>query len=248
MARPPKYTWAGMLVALLAAGAYASSHLMAGPAAYVIAVSWQPAFCEARGRTPECRSQTPDRFDASNFSLHGLWPQPRSRDYCGVSERDIRLDKNRRWHDLSWERLDEGLWRKLQQVMPGTRSGLHKHEWIKHGTCYDGAGQDEYFANSLQIMEALNASQVQTLFAGSVGRHVSGDDIRAAFDASFGAGAGERVRISCKNDGDRRLIVELTIGLSGKIEPGTNAADHILASAPTEPGCPGGIVDPVGNQ
>ena len=160
----------------------------------------------------------------------------------------MELDKAGRWSELPALPLDMETREALDVAMPGTASFLQRHEWIKHGTCYDGAGPDEYFADSLQIMEALNASQVQTLFAGSVGRHVSGDDIRAAFDASFGAGAGERVRISCKNDGDRRLIVELTIGLSGKIEPGTNAADHILASAPTEPGCPGGIVDPVGNQ
>lgn len=237
-----------MLAALAAVGIYASSHLMAGPAQYVLAVSWQPAFCEARGRLPECRSQTADRFDATNFTLHGLWPQPRSQSYCGVGDRDVRLSKDRRWHDLPWQRLDEDLWRQLQVVMPGTRSGLHKHEWIKHGTCYDGSSTEEYFADSLQIMDALNASEVQDLFARSIGRHVSGDEIRAAFDRSFGPGAGERVRISCRNDGDRRLIVELTIGLSGTIEPGSSTSEHILAAAETEAGCPGGIVDPVGNQ
>ncbi len=52
---------------------------------YTLAVSWQPAFCEARTRTPECRSQTPGRFDASHFSLHGLWPEPYENVFCGVS-------------------------------------------------------------------------------------------------------------------------------------------------------------------
>jgi ribonuclease T2 len=56
------------------------------------------------------------------------------------------------------------------------------------------------------------------------------------------------VRISCKNDGPRRLIVELTIGLSGRIEPDSDVAAHILAADATDPGCPGGVVDPVGNQ
>ena len=45
---------------------------------YVLAVSWQPAFCEGHADKPECASQTEARFDASNLTLHGLWPQPRS--------------------------------------------------------------------------------------------------------------------------------------------------------------------------
>lgn len=236
------------VAAALLAGAFGYQQLSAGPAEYVLAVSWQPAFCETRPRLPECRSQTADRFDATNFTLHGLWPQPRSRAYCGVSERHVELDKDNRWHDLPWDRLDEELWRQLQQAMPGTRSGLHKHEWIKHGTCYDGAGAQEYFEDSLMVLDALNRSAVKDLFVGSIGREVTGEDIRAAFDESFGPGAGDRVRISCKDDGARRLIVELTIGLGGKIGPGSDVAAHIAQADPTDPGCPGGVIDPVGNQ
>lgn len=232
----------------LAVALFGYQQIAAGPAEHVLAVSWQPAFCETRPRLPECRSQTADRFDASNFALHGLWPQPRSQAYCGVDERTVAQDKRRRWRDLPWERLDDDLWSRLRQAMPGTRSGLHKHEWIKHGTCYDGAGVAEYFEDSLKLLDALNRSEVRDLFAGNIGRELNGDEIRAAFDRSFGAGAGERVRISCKNDGPRRLIVELTIGLSGRIEPDSDVAAHILAADATDPGCPGGVVDPVGNQ
>jgi ribonuclease T2 len=82
--------------------------------------------------------------------LHGLWPQPRSQAYCGVDERAVEQDKRRRWRDLPWERLDDDLWNRLQQAMPGTRSGLHKHEWIKHGTCYDGAGPGGVFRGLAQ--------------------------------------------------------------------------------------------------
>jgi len=236
------------VVAALAAALFGYQQIAAGPAEHVLAVSWQPAFCETRPRLPECRSQTADRFDATNFALHGLWPQPRSQAYCGVDERTVAQDKRRRWRDLPWERLDEGLWSRLRQAMPGTRSGLHKHEWIKHGTSHDGAGAAEYFEDSLKLLEALNRSEVRDLFAGNIGRELNGDEIRAAFDRSFGPGAGERVRISCKNDGARRLIVELTVGLSGRIELDSDVAAHILAADATDPGCPGGVVDPVGNQ
>ena len=39
----------------------------------VLAVSWQPGFCETRPRLPECRSQKKSRYDATHFALHGLW-------------------------------------------------------------------------------------------------------------------------------------------------------------------------------
>ena len=238
---------AWILIAL-GAGLLGWSQLNAGPARYVLAISWQPAFCEGRSRLPECRAQTAGGYDATHFTLHGLWPQPRSRAYCGVSQDAIDLDKKRRWRDLPMDRISQPVWQRLQQVMPGTRSGLHKHEWIKHGTCAGTSGVDEYFSDALDVVDAINASAVQALFASRIDREVSGDEIRAAFDKSFGRGAGDRVRISCKNDNGRRLIVELTIGLSGDISRDSNVADLIAASSSTEPGCPSGVVDPVGLQ
>ena len=52
--------------------------------AYLLALSWQPSFCETKPSKPECESQTPQRFDATNLVLHGLWPQPRANVYCNV--------------------------------------------------------------------------------------------------------------------------------------------------------------------
>lgn len=237
-----------LLMLALGAGLIGYQQLAAGKPRYVLAVSWQPAFCETRSRLPECRSQTSERYDASHFSLHGLWPQPRSKAYCGVNQNEIRKDKDRRWRELSWDRLDQALWNRLKQVMPGTRSGLHKHEWIKHGTCYDGTGPDEYFADALHLMDRLNRSDVRKLFVSRIGEQLTGNQIRTAFDKSFGAGAGDRVRISCRNDRGRRLIVELTIGLTGTVSPTSKLSDLMAASPLTEPGCPSGIVDAIGLQ
>ena len=76
-------------------------------------------------------------------------------------------------------------------------------------------------------------------------KEVKGTEIRAAFDSAFGAGTGDRVRIACKKDGSRQLIVELTIGLAG---PDGKLADMTKAAKATDPGCQGGIVDPTGLQ
>lgn len=215
---------------------------------YVLAITWQPAFCEAMSRKRECRSQSSRRFDASNFTLHGLWPQPGTNIYCGVSGRERQASSDSNWEDLPPLRLDLKTQAALEQGMPGSQSYLDRHEWTKHGTCYPTRDPDAYFRDSLRLLDAINGSPVQDLMAGNVGKEVSTQDIRAQFDKAFGPGAGQRVRVACKDDGNRRLISELTIGLRGDIPGGTSAADLILASAPTDPGCPGGIVDPVGLQ
>ena len=102
--------------------------------------------------------------------------------------------------------------------------------------------------SELRLLAAINASPVRDLLARNIGREVSASEIRAQFDKAFGPGAGERVRLACRDDGRRRLISELTIGLRGDPSGGTPVADLILASGPTGLGCPGGIVDPVGLQ
>lgn len=225
-----------------------------GAASHVLALSWQPAFCETAPRKPECRSQEAGRFDARNFTLHGLWPQKSGAGgsdlYCDVPEAQIGLDKAGRWRDLDTPHIAEPVWQELREVMPGTRSGLHEHEWVKHGTCYGGRSIDEYYADSLKLMRWLNESSLRLRFEASIGRELTGRDIREAFDRDFGRGAGNRLRISCKRDPDsgRNLIVELTLGLSGDIAAAGSLATLVMAAPETDPGCPGGIVDPVGFQ
>ena len=112
-----------------------------GKPEYVFALSWQPAFCETKSSKAECRAQSPSEFDATNFTLHGLWPQPNGNFYCQVSGSDKANDNPAHWKDLPPVNLDAGTRTELDKVMPGTASQLERHEWIKHGTCY-GKSQD----------------------------------------------------------------------------------------------------------
>jgi ribonuclease T2 len=214
---------------------------------YVLAASWQPAFCETKPDKVECRTQTAERFDASHFALHGLWPQPRSLSYCRVERPQIEDDKAGRWSELPAVALEPATAEELNKVMPGTQSHLERHEWTRHGTCY-GTMAEEYFADTLALMRALNGSAVQQLFASHAGQFLSFADISKAFDQSFGEGAGSRVRMQCARDNGRLIISELTIGLTGDITPQSSFADLIAAAQPTKTECPGGIVDMAGQQ
>ncbi|WP_414676706.1 ribonuclease T2 family protein [Mesorhizobium sp.] len=218
-----------------------------GKPEYVFALSWQPAFCETKSKKTECRTMTGASFAATNFTLHGLWPQPNGNFYCQVSAADRANDKGN-WDDLPAVNLDGATRAELDKVMPGTASQLDRHEWIKHGTCY-GKDQQAYFADALALMRQVNASPVRALFENNIGGELTAGQIRAAFDSAFGKGTGDRVRVSCFNDRGRRMIGELTLGLAGPIGANSSLKDLMLASAPTDNvGCPRGEVDRVGLQ
>jgi ribonuclease T2 len=211
---------------------------------YVLAISWEPAFCEGAGGKPECRSQSASRADASRFSLHGLWPDD---EYCDVSARDRNADKDGDWDSLPRVDLSGATKAGLDRAMPGTQSRLERHEWLKHGTC-SGVSADAYFGRAVLFLDTINKSAVGSLFASRLGKRVDGDELRTAFDTAFGRGAGDRVRIACSQDDDRRLISEITIGLRGDVMGAGSIAELTAASRPTDPGCNGGIVDRVGRD
>ena len=210
---------------------------------YVLALSWQPAFCQGHQTKPECKAETESSFDATNLTLHGLWPQ--DGEYCGVSAADQRLDKASRWQDLPAVQLAPETRTTLEEVMPGTRSALERHEWLRHGTCF-GAPPDTYFGDAVRLVREVDASPVRALFADHVGQQLTLDQIRGSFDAAFGQGAGQHVGVVCVGQGGARMITELRVYLAGEVKDDTRLAD-LLAKAPrAHENCPSGKVDPVG--
>ena len=116
---------------------------------FVLALSWEPAFCETQPRVPECRSQTADSVDAKQFSLHGLWPRDellRRRHQNARGRRGAIAGRT------ASHRTAGGPRAALDIAMPGTQSQLDRHEWIKHGTCA-GVDQATYFAAALALTE-----------------------------------------------------------------------------------------------
>lgn len=217
----------------------------------LLALSWQPAFCEQLPNKAECRQLNDGLLPITEtqLSIHGLWPQPRGVEYCGVPQAIEDLDKAGRWEDLPAPELDADTAERLAIAMPGTASFLERHEWIKHGTCFFGeGGGDEYYDDTLRVVAAINGSEVGELLAASVGATLTGAELRAAFDAAFGDGAGDRVTVECRGDGGRVLIQELKIALLGEITETADIGALIRAAEPLSPGCDGGVIDPAGLQ
>jgi len=230
---------AGAAAATGAAGQAAAS----GATEAVLSLAWEPSFCETHSRKPECAGEGADAFDATHLTLHGLWPQ--TREYCDVSRKLEDADKKGDWASLPKVDLSAATRQRLAKDMPGTQSLLERHEWIKHGTCYAGLDSEAYFGKALALADEVNASAVQALFAGKVGQTVTSKEIRAAFDSAFGAGTGDRVSISCINDGSRRLIAEIRIGLAG---PDGKLATMTKAARSADADCQSGVVDAVATE
>ena len=191
----------------------------------------------------ECKAQTASSYEASHFSLHGLWPQPRRNVFCGVDAATAALDDQHQWDKLPEPNLTPATKAALDRVMPGTQSLLQRHEWIKHGTCYPGGVAETYFKDEIRLTDAVNGSVVQKFMAGNIGKTILSQDLRAKFDEAFGKGAGDRVRVACDKGG---RISEITIGFKGDISSGASMAALMLASETTDAGCPSGTVDSVG--
>jgi ribonuclease T2 len=217
----------------------------------LLALSWQPAFCETKPDKSECRRLNAGGLPATErqLSVHGLWPQPRGNEYCGVADELARLDAAGRWSELPEAETDAETRAALEAAMPGTASFLERHEWIKHGTCHLGAGgADEYFDDALRLTAELNGSPVGRFLAENLGREVRTDEIAALFDEAFGEGAGDRVEFACARDGGRALIGEIRIALRGVIGPETGLGELMLGARPVGRGCARGVIDPAGLQ
>ncbi|MEE9445203.1 MAG: ribonuclease T2 [Cocleimonas sp.] len=206
---------------------------------YLLALTWQPSFCETHGSKKECRTQTTNRYDATHWSLHGLWPQPRNNAYCGVSRTDKGIDRNKRWHLLEPLKLSQKTATELAFVMPAVASNLQRHEWIKHGTCY-GTDADTYYADSIYLTKQINDSIVGKLFNKGVGKHVTLKQVRQHFDKAFGQGTGGKVDMRCDRKG---RVSELWINLKGKVNPEGNISELLKDALRAGSTCKAGLID-----
>ncbi|MBN2722313.1 MAG: hypothetical protein JXQ77_05790, partial [Campylobacterales bacterium] len=160
---------------------------------FILSLSWHDAFCETHRNKKECQRGLFGNKD-HGFVLHGLWPQPKNRAYCGVDKKIVGMDRNRQWSRLPELSLSQKTKQGLYDVMPAAVSGLAKHEWIKHGTC-SGMSMDEYFTRSVNYTKQFNSSALAAYINANRGKRVILKDIKKLADRSFGAGSGEKIEM-----------------------------------------------------
>jgi ribonuclease T2 len=212
---------------------------------YVLALSWQPAFCALNAKKAECRALDAGDFAATHLTVHGLWPNDRPNAgpaYCGVDEETRALDEPTSWCQLPEPEMSGMTRAQLAQTMPGVLSCLDRHEWVKHGTCA-GIGAERYFGETVRLAAAVQATAFARTIAGNVGREVTPEQLIQAFEASFGAGAGKAMTLVCSDRGD---LSEIRIALNpSALEGDLDGGDLYFGGAAPGSSCPGTLrIDP----
>jgi ribonuclease T2 len=212
---------------------------------YTLALSWEPAFCESKPEASECGALDNGDFAAGHLVLHGLWPSESGGDhpaYCGVAGADRDLDENGQWCALPKPGAGATTQGALQRLMPGTRSCLDRHEWLKHGTC-SGRDADAYFSASARLTDAFQQTQLAQLLTARVGRGVARAALIDAFAAEFGTPAANALTLTCRKDGDRTLLSEVRVALKPDAIDRPLAAESLfLGRENPAGGCPAQLV------
>ncbi|MET0349894.1 MAG: ribonuclease I [Rhizobacter sp.] len=132
---------------------------------YVLAVSWQPGFCEHvkyNGTKPECDRLADRRLVVNHLTLHGLWP---NRQSCGT-----------RYGACAGPALDlrPDTLALVRPWMPNFQyeQAFGRHEWNKHGTC-TAMDDDTYFRRAVTAVKTLDASAPGRYIATNAGRAIS---------------------------------------------------------------------------
>jgi ribonuclease T2 len=204
-------------LALLAASLFGTS--ADAEDSYLLAWTWQPGFCaaEAHAASAECKLA---RTDKPRLVLHGLWPdwdangdgkRNAGDDFCipGDDNRNsmMSLDKGD-WLRLPSVKLSEASSSDLAMAMPGTATGLDRHEWWKHGTC-STLKPDDYFAIAIALLRQVERGSLARLIADSGGKTVERNKVLAAFEQDFGAQSARALALDCEAGALQEIRIRL---------------------------------------
>ncbi len=167
---------------------------------YVLALSWQPGFCETYGYEagkPECLNLTAKSYASQHPTLHGLWPNQKAcgtqYGFCGVAPKKSHC----KYPPLG---LSLEVANALKAFMPSFAYGscLERHEWNKHGSCQI-LSSDDYFSLAMRLTQEADASAVGQFLRAHKGERISQEDLRESIRNAFGSAADEKIYLGCKN-------------------------------------------------
>jgi len=214
---------------------------------YVLALSWQPAFCESHRDKPECRVEDKKSYQARNFTLHGLWPNKES---CGTNYGYCGEVKNKPgdFCDYPMLPLYTETRQDLEQVMPSARAGscLQRHEWFKHGTCQTNWSIDEYFEVAIDLARQFNESGIAYFISRNIDKNVTEAAFISKVDCAHGVGAHQHIELKCQAGN----LVDVYINLPGTISLGASLGELMQqGESRFKSNCGGSFsIDPMGFQ
>jgi len=195
---------------------------------HVLALSWQPGFCETYGYEAgksECLQLAPDTYQANHLVLHGLWPNQKN---CGVRYGYCGVRFKSRHCDYSPVQLSDAVAEDLRQFMPSFAYGscLERHEWSKHGSCQI-LSADNYFSLAMQLTRGANQTTLAEFLSEHRGETVGRTELRREVVKAFGEEAAHKVFLGCKNG----MLVDVFIQLPALI-PQTESLETLMYKAP----------------
>ena len=199
----------------------------------LLVLSWHNDFCKTHPHRKECRPLF--NHAVNRLVLHGLWPQPRNRVYCNVPSRLRNDDRDHRWRALPPLKFSSHLRQAMLRYFPGALSGLDRHEWIKHGTCYD-PDPGRYFDDALKLTAQVDNSSVGKFLRSRLGRLVTLAQLRRSFEKDFGRGSGSKLALRCRQG----KISEISLSLRGK---GDDLTSLLRGAKALHSRCSQGIVE-----
>ena len=196
---------------------------------YKLAVSWQPAFCESHRGKPECKITDGAVYQASHFTLHGLWPNKRE---CGTNYGSCGQYKQqvKSFCDYAPVPMTAETTKNLGEIMPSVAEGscLDRHEWYKHGTCQTDWNADQYFDTAVRLVKEFNDKGIADFMKQNTGKTVTTTEFFKVINQSFGKNASKRLSLGCDRDG---LLVDVFINLPKQI-PENVALAALIQQAP----------------
>ncbi|KAH7570093.1 hypothetical protein ACOSQ2_018350 [Xanthoceras sorbifolium] len=115
--------------------------------------TWPGSYCDTKHSCCYPKTGKP----ASDFGIHGLWPNYKDGSYPSNCDPDSVFDKTQ----------ISDLVKSLQKSWPTLSCPSNEgfkfwsHEWIKHGTCAESVfDQREYFEATLKLKEKVNLLQI----------------------------------------------------------------------------------------
>ncbi|WP_158262662.1 ribonuclease T2 family protein [Photobacterium sanctipauli] len=157
---------------------------------YVLAVSWQPGFCEHanfKGNKPECTALDDGKIAINHLTLHGLWPNKKS---CGINYGYCQPYKAMK--------LSDDTVASIAQWMPNFhfQTDFGSYQWKKHGSCQHRS-DDEYFITATKLVEQADASPIGTYIKQRIGQSITVDDFKRYLTSQLGSKAAKRIQLSC---------------------------------------------------